>query len=249
MTRDTGGKDTFLRLVSSTLQSATCCSVEHPDSAPNPHLCKSVPAFLRMWMPKDSFPPASSVMWPSPYYNMWTHVPTLHTAIAALVGQGGRGVTTGGPRPHDAYARSHDGRVERAAARPPPEPHRHRDGRPRNRQRGLARLSAPAASGSADPAGDAPTPTHTGRAGRRHVGAGRRRRPGTPARFGPTPAIGPPDLRDRRGDTGVRANGAGCTPRVFHVGPDGSGWRLPGSARPPDNIHVTGRAACAPSPT
>jgi len=30
------------------------------------------------------------------YYNMWTHVPTLHTAIAALVEQGGRGVTTGG---------------------------------------------------------------------------------------------------------------------------------------------------------
>ncbi len=66
MTLDAGGKDTFLRSVSSTIQSATCCSVEHPDISPNPHLCDSVPAFLRIWMPKDGFPPASSVMWPSP---------------------------------------------------------------------------------------------------------------------------------------------------------------------------------------
>jgi len=66
MTLDAGGKDTFLRSVSSTIQSATCCSVEHPDISPSPHLCDSVPAFLRIWMPKDSFPPASSVMWPSP---------------------------------------------------------------------------------------------------------------------------------------------------------------------------------------
>ncbi len=66
MTLDVDGKDTFLSSVSSTVQSTTCCSVERPDIAPSPHLCESVPAFLGIWMPKDSFPPASSVMWPSP---------------------------------------------------------------------------------------------------------------------------------------------------------------------------------------
>jgi hypothetical protein len=30
------------------------------------------------------------------FYNMWTHVPTLHRAIMALLGQGGRGVVMGG---------------------------------------------------------------------------------------------------------------------------------------------------------
>ncbi|MEJ7652443.1 MAG: hypothetical protein WKH64_03345 [Chloroflexia bacterium] len=30
------------------------------------------------------------------YYNMWTHAPTLHTAIEALLMQGGRGVVGGG---------------------------------------------------------------------------------------------------------------------------------------------------------
>jgi hypothetical protein len=30
------------------------------------------------------------------FYGMWTHVPTLHRAIAALLGQGGRGVVKGG---------------------------------------------------------------------------------------------------------------------------------------------------------
>jgi hypothetical protein len=30
------------------------------------------------------------------FYNMWTHVPTLHRAIAALLGQGGRGIVLGG---------------------------------------------------------------------------------------------------------------------------------------------------------
>lgn len=30
------------------------------------------------------------------FYNMWTHVPTLHRAIALLLGQGGRGVVLGG---------------------------------------------------------------------------------------------------------------------------------------------------------
>jgi len=62
MTLDAGGKDTFLRSVSSTIQSATCCSMEHPYISPSPHLCESVPAFLRTWMLKDSFPLASSVM-------------------------------------------------------------------------------------------------------------------------------------------------------------------------------------------
>jgi len=67
MTLDAGGKGTFLRHESSTVQSAARCNVDHPDIAPSPHLCDAVPAFLRIWMPKDSFPPASSVMWPSPY--------------------------------------------------------------------------------------------------------------------------------------------------------------------------------------
>ncbi len=66
MTLDAGGKGTFLRHVSSTVQSAARCKVDHPDIAPSLHLCDAVPAFLRIWMPKDSFPPASSVMWPSP---------------------------------------------------------------------------------------------------------------------------------------------------------------------------------------
>lgn len=30
------------------------------------------------------------------FYNMWTHAPTLHIAIAALLAQGGRGVVNGG---------------------------------------------------------------------------------------------------------------------------------------------------------
>ena len=30
------------------------------------------------------------------YYNMWTHAPTLHIAIEALLAQGGRGVVAGG---------------------------------------------------------------------------------------------------------------------------------------------------------
>lgn len=30
------------------------------------------------------------------FYNMWTHAPTLHTAITALLDQGGRGVVLGG---------------------------------------------------------------------------------------------------------------------------------------------------------
>ncbi|HSF34406.1 MAG TPA: hypothetical protein VLK82_28600 [Candidatus Tectomicrobia bacterium] len=36
------------------------------------------------------------------YYNMWTHVPVLHRAIAMLLGQGGRGVVMRGidNRPH-----------------------------------------------------------------------------------------------------------------------------------------------------
>jgi hypothetical protein len=36
------------------------------------------------------------------YYNMWTHVPILHRAIAMLLGQGGRGVVMKGidSRPH-----------------------------------------------------------------------------------------------------------------------------------------------------
>jgi hypothetical protein len=36
------------------------------------------------------------------FYNMWTHVPTLHQAITALLAQGGRGVVMGGVdnRPH-----------------------------------------------------------------------------------------------------------------------------------------------------
>jgi len=66
MTLDAGGKGTFLRHESSTVQSAARCNVDHPDIAPSPHLCDTVPAFLRIWMPKDSFPPTSSVMWPSP---------------------------------------------------------------------------------------------------------------------------------------------------------------------------------------
>jgi len=67
MTLDAGGKSTFRRHESSTIQSTARCSVDHPDIAPNPHLCDAVPAFLRIWMPKDSFPPTSSVMWPSPH--------------------------------------------------------------------------------------------------------------------------------------------------------------------------------------
>ena len=66
MTLDAGGKDTFLRQQRSTVQRAGRCSTKHPDSAPRPHLCETIPAFLRVWMLKDSFPPASSVMWPSP---------------------------------------------------------------------------------------------------------------------------------------------------------------------------------------
>lgn len=40
------------------------------------------------------------------YYNMWTHAPTLHTAIEALLAQGGRGVVGGGldRTPHMAAA-------------------------------------------------------------------------------------------------------------------------------------------------
>lgn len=36
------------------------------------------------------------------FYNMWTHVPTLHRAVEALLAQGGRGVVLGGidHRPH-----------------------------------------------------------------------------------------------------------------------------------------------------
>jgi hypothetical protein len=36
------------------------------------------------------------------FYNMWTHVPTLHQAIVTLLKQGGRGVVRGGidSRPH-----------------------------------------------------------------------------------------------------------------------------------------------------
>jgi len=45
-----------------TVQSATCRNVEHPDIAASSHLCEIVPTFLRIWMPKDIFPPASSVM-------------------------------------------------------------------------------------------------------------------------------------------------------------------------------------------
>lgn len=30
------------------------------------------------------------------FYNMWTHAPTLHEALEALIGQGGRGVINGG---------------------------------------------------------------------------------------------------------------------------------------------------------
>ncbi len=70
MTLDAGGKGTFLRHESSTVQSAARCNVDHPDIAPSPHLCDAVPAFLRIWMPKDSFPPASSVMWPSPLHDL-----------------------------------------------------------------------------------------------------------------------------------------------------------------------------------
>ncbi len=44
------------------------------------------------------------------YYNMWTHVPTLHTAIEALVGQGGRGVVRRGvDRPPHVAAAMTDG--------------------------------------------------------------------------------------------------------------------------------------------
>jgi len=66
MTLDAGGKDTFLRQRRSTVQSAARCNTKHPDSAPRPHLCEIIPASLRVWMLKDSFPPASSVMCPSP---------------------------------------------------------------------------------------------------------------------------------------------------------------------------------------
>jgi len=40
------------RQVSSTVQSATCCSMEQPDIAPSPHLCDTVPAFLA-WIIHD----------------------------------------------------------------------------------------------------------------------------------------------------------------------------------------------------
>ena len=86
MTLDAGGKGIFLRSVSLTLQSATCCSVEHPDIALNPHLCESVPAFLRIWMPKNSFPPASSVMWPSPWKSCEETRPSPRAARDVRVG-------------------------------------------------------------------------------------------------------------------------------------------------------------------
>jgi len=66
MTLDAGGKGTFPRQVSATVQSATRCGLERPGIALSPQLCGAVPAFLRVWMPEEGFPPASSVMWPSP---------------------------------------------------------------------------------------------------------------------------------------------------------------------------------------